>query len=92
MNQQEEFNLILELLNTDIFLSYKEVAKKHGGYASLHEAYGVIKEEFDELWDEIKLKQALRSSEKIANESIDVIVGCLKILYYLYKQKQNLDL
>jgi NTP pyrophosphatase (non-canonical NTP hydrolase) len=37
-----------------IIAEMRRGAKKYGRYASLHEAYAVIKEEVDEMWDAIK--------------------------------------
>jgi len=34
----------------------RRATKLFGPFASGHEGYGVLKEELDELWDEIKLK------------------------------------
>lgn len=37
--------------------AYDKAIKKHGSMQSGHEGYAVIKEEFEELWDEIKKQQ-----------------------------------
>ncbi len=57
------------------FLDIKdEIEKAKGKYPkdfnSLHEAYAVILEEFDELWDEIKKKNV--DKEKVREEAIQV--------------------
>ncbi|MCK9281558.1 MAG: hypothetical protein M0P71_13110 [Melioribacteraceae bacterium] len=46
---------------------------------SNHEAYAVIKEELDELWDEIKKSKDLRGSELIRKELIQV--GAMVVRY-----------
>lgn len=47
---------ILEVLN-EIEASYTKARVNHAPMHSPHEGYAVIKEEFDELWDEIKAWQ-----------------------------------
>lgn len=56
-------------------------ARKHGDtYASLHEGYGVLAEEIDELFDEIKLKAARRSAGRLIKESSQVAAVAMKII------------
>lgn len=42
----------------DIELELRRATAKHGPMASRHEAYGVILEELDEFWDEVKKNPA----------------------------------
>ena len=46
---------------------------------SNHEAYAVIKEEVDELWDEIKKEKSIRGNEKIKTELIQI--GAMVVRY-----------
>ena len=46
----EEFKWALEAVEKE----YISAKKKFGHYNSLHEAGGVIKEEYDELWEAIR--------------------------------------
>lgn len=48
MNQFDAFNAVRAELNRAI--------KKHPPIRTAHEGYGVIREEFEEGWDEIKAK------------------------------------
>jgi len=52
--------------------------KKHGQYNSLHEAFGVLLEEVDEFWDEVKLKRAKRSKKRLRGELKQIAAVCLK--------------
>ena len=45
---------------------------KHKGYASLHEGYGVLEEEREEPFDEIKRQRHERSITRIQHEAIDL--------------------
>lgn len=63
-------------------MASEQLAKQvriHGGYASFHEGYGVLLEEIDELWDEIKIHRSARRREKIRNEAVQVAACALEI-------------
>lgn len=49
-------------------------------FHSNHEAYAVIKEEIDELWDEIKRSKDVRANDKIRKELIQVGAMVLRYL------------
>lgn len=54
----------------------QEAESKFGPYASLHEAYAVLLEEVDKLWEIVRQKQkmfgAYRSSSEIEKEALDI--------------------
>jgi NTP pyrophosphatase (non-canonical NTP hydrolase) len=61
----------------------KEVDKVDGGkygrpYSSFHEFYGVLCEEVDEVWDEIKQKD--QDTEKIYRELVQVVSVCYRMM------------
>jgi len=56
---------------------YEQATQKFGKFNSTHEGYGVIKEEFDELWDEIK---ANSSKEVMEKEAIQLAAMSLRFL------------
>lgn len=51
---------------------------KHGAFNNLHEAYAVILEEVDELWDETKKKPQVRDYENIKLELIQIAAMCMR--------------
>lgn len=54
-------------------------AQKHGAtFASLHEAYAVIGEEMDELWDIVRQKKRDRDPEKIREELVQIAAMAMK--------------
>lgn len=54
-------------------------AKAHGDkFASMHEAYAVILEELDEVWELTRLKKRDRDPEKIRKELIQVAAMAVK--------------
>ncbi len=52
----------------------------NGPFNSAHEGYAVILEELDELWDEVKKKQAERSSETLKKEAVQVGAMAMRFL------------
>ena len=59
---------------------YKRAIKKYPSFHSNHEGYAVIKEEVDELWDEIKKCKGIRKNEPMEKELIQVAAMCLRFL------------
>ena len=73
---------------------YEEInfgIKKFGNYNSYHEAYAVIKEEFDELWDELKVNADNRDLNKVYKEAIQVAATSYRLAEEIYidSTKQN---
>lgn len=54
----------------DIEQEYSRARMKHRPMNSRHEGYAVIKEEVDELWDEIKKREP--SPENLRKEAIQI--------------------
>ncbi len=57
---------------TDVELELVDAFAAYGPFNSVHEGYGIILEELDELWDEIKKKIATRDPQAMYNEAIQV--------------------
>jgi glutamyl-tRNA reductase len=73
MCTQERLNLL-----RDIHLEV-ERANMHGArFASLHEAYAVILEELDEVWDIARQKRRDRDSEALRKELIQIAAMAVK--------------
>ena len=53
---------------------------KHAPMHSLHEAYAVILEEVDELWDEVKKRAEQRSSEHVREELTQIAAMAVRAL------------
>jgi NTP pyrophosphatase (non-canonical NTP hydrolase) len=47
-------------------------ADQHAPYNSAHEAYGVLAEEVDEFWDEVKKKRRDRNPEAMRDELVQI--------------------
>ena len=55
----------------------------HGPLQSAHEAYGVINEEFEEFWDEVKKKRHNRNKKMMREELIQTAAMCCRAIYDL---------
>jgi hypothetical protein len=60
-----------------ILLELERSTNKFGPFNSTHEGYAVIKEELDELWDEIKKNG---SSERLHKEATQVAAMAVRFL------------
>lgn len=78
-----DLNIIIApgAIGTALAEAYAEVNRakeKHpGDFHSLHEGYGVLKEEVDELWDEIKRNKRVLAD--VREEAIQVAAMALRI-------------
>lgn len=61
-----EFRRLVDELKT-------KVRAKHGPYNSWHEAHSVLREEFDEFWEEVKHKESERDPERLLSELVDIV-------------------
>lgn len=54
--------------------------KKHGAFNSAHEAYGVLLEEVDEFWEEVRKKRSQRSKKQMRAELIQIAAVAIKAI------------
>lgn len=60
-------------------------SQKHGSqFPSLHEAYAVLLEEVDELWDLTRLKKRDRDPAKVEEELIQIAAMAVKALHSIH--------
>ncbi len=57
---------------TAIVVELRRASLINGPFHSAHEGYAVIKEEIDELWQEIKKKTLNRDPEKLQEEAVQI--------------------
>jgi hypothetical protein len=77
-----DVDLITKLgpLFADVDLEIREAARKNGPFNSAHEAYAVMLEEVDELWDEVKKKRVNRDHAAMRAEAIQVAASALRFI------------
>lgn len=60
-----------------------ELAKARRRYRDMnspHEGYAIIKEELDELWQEVKVKDGLRDSARLRGEAVQVAAMAIRFI------------
>lgn len=78
-------NEIIKLINDEL----ESANSKHPGFSSVHEGYAVIKEEVDELWDEIKVSKSIGSNMLMVNEAVQIAAMAIKFIETLYKNNKK---
>ncbi len=68
----DDFQIHLPAMSNLLNEELTAAVSQHGSMASAHEGWAVIKEEFDELWDEIKKKRELRDPNVMRREALHV--------------------
>jgi len=66
----------------------REVAiaqSKYHPFHSNHEGYAVLKEEVDELWDDIKASKDIVADESMRKECIQIAAMAVRFILDLYK-------
>ena len=63
-----------------VYEEYQKAIAKNERYHNAHEGYAVIKEEFDELWDEIRKKESARSKEAMTLEAVQTCAMLIRFL------------
>jgi hypothetical protein len=62
----------------DVIEELDKALRKHPKFNSAHEGWAVIREEVDELWDEVKVRPAKRRRDKMRKEAIQVAAMALR--------------
>lgn len=53
---------------------------KFGSFNSAHEGFAILKEEVDELWDEVRAKQGARDPQKLRREAVQVAAMAIRFI------------
>jgi hypothetical protein len=79
---QAELELDFRISNAlgDVIVELEGATSKFPAFNSAHEGFGVLKEEVDELWDEVKKKQGARDIERMRKEAIQVAAMALRFV------------
>ena len=83
MNKEKALQIAIEAINE----GQRALDKYKRPYASEHEFYGVLIEEIEELWDEIKMKEELRNYTKLRKEAIQCAAVLIRYIEQLDKNE-----
>ena len=73
---------ILDIMR-DVANEVTDATLKHKPYNSAHEAYGVLMEEVEEFFDEVKLKRELRNKANMRKELLQVAACAIRAVHDL---------
>lgn len=76
----------IETVIAAILKEYSRASATNGSFHSVHEGYAILLEEIEELWDEIRLKAALRNPSNVAHEAIQIGAMAMRFLYDLCRE------
>ncbi|MGH7485758.1 MAG: hypothetical protein ACREMY_09180 [bacterium] len=54
--------------------------RKHKRFNSAHEGWAVIREEVDELWEEVKVRQNKRRNKRMEKEAIQIAAMAIRFV------------
>ena len=79
--QIKDISIINKDIIQDIIMQVADIEANNVEYNSLHEGYAIMKEEFDELWDEVKKhshdhKKAFNEAKQVACTAIRFMKLC----------------
>lgn len=63
-----------------LLYEYRRATSIHGPMRSAHEAYAILLEEVDELWEEVKRKPDARSVERMREECVQIGAMAMRFL------------
>jgi hypothetical protein len=79
-DEKDTILMSVEQIFKDVENELIRANKKFPNFHSPHEGYGVIKEEFEELWDQIKINKTCTGNRLMRNEAIQVAAMAVKFI------------
>jgi len=70
-------------MNALVMEEVRRVSAKNDPFSSPHEGWGILYEEVDELWDEVKKKKKLRSLELMRAECMQIAAAAIRFMHDL---------
>ena len=83
MNQTSNLANLGDELAVEIDIELGKAARHGNEFASLHEAYAVMLEELDEIWDHTRRKRRDRKRDEIRKELIQIAAMAIKGVHSL---------
>lgn len=83
MANSSNVDAILEAVKIEL----ERAEAKNGPFHSAHEAYAVMLEEVDELWDQVKKKRSNRDTVNMAEECIQIAASAVRFIVDICKEQ-----
>lgn len=78
-------NVAMQLVKTELMFTDKNCPRFH----STHEGYAIMKEEIDELWDEVKRSKSYNIANRMmVDEAVQVAAMAIKFIENLYHNEE----
>lgn len=80
----KEVNKMVDKILKEVELEVKNAMRNYKKFNSSHEAYAVLLEEVDELWDAIRMNQKTdepNRTERIREEAIQVAAMAIRLIF-----------
>ena len=71
----------LEVIMADVDKEFCDATEEYLPFNSAHEGWAVLKEEVDELWEEVRAKQGERDPEALYHEAIQVAAMAIRFAH-----------
>jgi hypothetical protein len=70
-------------MNALVDAEVRRVASKNDPFSSPHEGWGILYEEVDELWDEVKKKKKVRNPQLMREEAMQIAAAAIRFMHDL---------
>lgn len=77
---------MMKQFTEDMVKEWRRAESLYPGFHSMHEAYAVMLEEFDELWEEVRKQPQHRDPDTIYKELIQIAAMALRTVTSLGKE------
>ena len=71
----------LEKVFEDTKVELLAAMKNHPKFYTPHDGWAILREEVDELWDEVKKKPSKRSKNKLRKEAVQVAAMAIRFVH-----------
>lgn len=78
--EEKEQDYRVGIAAADVMDELMAALESYPAFNSAHEGFGILKEEVDELWDEVKVKQGNRDIEKMRKEAVQVAAMAIRFI------------